>query len=51
MVAKKKPESVESATISGWHEALEELHARVAHHFARRSESGPVATWLGCLGG
>src|ERR687883_1483843 len=35
MVAKKKPESVESATISGWHEALEELHARIARHFAR----------------
>src|SRR5919206_1748448 len=35
MVAKKKPESVESGTISGWHEALEELHARIARHFAR----------------
>ena len=31
----KKTESVESATMSGWHEALEELHARVAHRFAR----------------
>src|SRR3954453_9204980 len=34
MVAKKIG-SAGSATISGWHEALEELHARVAHRFAR----------------
>ena len=34
MVA-KKTESVEPATVSGWHEALEELHRRIAHHFAR----------------
>src|SRR5215207_5368022 len=34
MVA-KKAESVGSATISGWHEALEELHARIAYRFAR----------------
>jgi SRSO17 transposase len=34
MVA-KKTESVEWATISGWHEALEELHARIAYRFAR----------------
>jgi hypothetical protein len=34
MVA-KRTESVESATISGWHEALEELHARMAYRFAR----------------
>src|SRR5215208_3893632 len=35
MVAKKTTESVGSVTISGWHEALEELHARIAHRFAR----------------
>src|SRR3954469_21746747 len=34
MVAKKIG-SAGSATISGWHEALEELHARIAHRFAR----------------
>src|SRR3954449_9700309 len=31
----KKPESVGSATIGRWHEALEELHARISHRFAR----------------
>jgi SRSO17 transposase len=31
----KKTESVESATVSGWHEALEELHARIGYRFAR----------------
>lgn len=34
MVA-QKAQSVESATISGWYEALEELQARIAYRFAR----------------
>jgi SRSO17 transposase len=50
MVA-KQTESVELATISGWHEALEELYARIAHHFARSEITQRVRRYLvGLLG-
>jgi hypothetical protein len=47
----KKTESVGSATIGRWHEALEELHARMAHHFARSEIRERVRRYLvGLLG-
>src|SRR4051812_12377287 len=50
MVA-KQTETVELATISGWHEALEELYARIAHHFARSEITQRVRRYLvGLLG-
>ncbi len=44
-------EVIESSALSRWSEALEELHGRIGHHFARSEARGRVRRYLfGLLG-